>query len=195
MAKLSQVQKRTKPTQIKRKQPRYSEDEKIAAVSTLLAHGGLTVEAINLVRTLLNSNVSTDTLATWLHQFKDRVIAANKALIPKPVDDVATIEKARQETDKLVDGIMHQLLASVKNTPLDNEKLRDKVVSWAVLFDKRRIMSGLSVVVERASREVRSLCDSDEEYEAYMHDFAEAIRQSKFRPIDPSADVIIEQPK
>lgn len=192
MAKLSQIQKRTKPTQIKRKQPRYSEDEKIAAVSTLLAHGGLTVEAINLVRTLLNCNVSTDTLSTWLHQYKDRVIAANKALIPKPVDDVATIEKARQETDRLVDTIMHRLLTSVQEQPLEDEKLRDKVVSWAVMFDKRRIMSGLSPMVERASREVRSLCADDEEYEAYMKDFAEAIRQSKFRPISKKSDVTIE---
>src|SRR5882672_9158411 len=75
--------------------PRYAEHDRIAAVAILVAAGGLTREGITIAREMLHTNVSESTLARWLNEYRDQVIAADQSLIQQPPDIPAIVSEMR----------------------------------------------------------------------------------------------------
>lgn len=123
-----------------RKQPVYTRVEKIAAVTTLLGHGGVTVEGIAACRLQLNTNISQATLSKWLIRYKDEVLQAKQelALIPAEPRTVDTVRTTQANLVNDLIAIQQMLVDSVKNNPaqMDEASTRDKLVGIGITLDK-----------------------------------------------------------
>ena len=131
---------RTKPQPILRRAPRYTDAEKIAAVTTILELGGMTAEAITAIRLRLNSNISTRTLGTWMSIYREQVQQARQAITttPKPVNIVETVRSTQQNLASDLIDIQRMIVDSIKDNPqqVNEASLRDKMVSLGISTDK-----------------------------------------------------------
>lgn len=129
---------RPAPRLVLRRGPKYTREERIAAVTIMLSLGGMTVESINAVRLRLNSNISTTSLARWLSEYGDEVKAAKADIIPKPTSTIELVQSAQANlVNDLVD-IQNMIVTSIKSHPeqVDEASLRDKTVSLGITSDK-----------------------------------------------------------
>lgn len=157
MVKRADVQNRPAPRRLKRKVPSYTEQEKIAVVTILLEHGGMTVEAIDYARQLTNSNLSTNTLYKWLAAYKDKVIAANSALMAKPPDITSVVESTRNTLLERMSRILDKSLDRAEET-VGEAGYRDVMVGSGIAIDKIRVVASITPDVEAVLKRMAAAC-------------------------------------
>lgn len=171
------MKKRTRATRIgsssikpyTRARVHYNEDDKIAAVAILLDHAsdtkGLTLEGIALVKEYLGSNVSPNTLNNWLNKYSDKVKEIQQKPVQYPQQAAVVIEAQSSALDmmqQLRDGLLKHAISTLDDTDqLKKEGIRNIVVSAAVLEDKVRTATGMSVSMQAKIKQLAMLLADD----------------------------------
>jgi hypothetical protein len=129
----------------RKKTPEYTESQKIAAVTALRLHNGLTEAGMQAVHDMLNPSVSKGTMWQWLKIYGDKVDQADKTLargyvnIPAVVSETKTILLRRMQT--IADKILE---ATENDNSIYEATLQQRFITLGIIYDKTDKLLGLT---------------------------------------------------
>lgn len=165
-----------------RVQSRYSEDDKLRAVTILQAYGGtVTIEALNTIHSELAISPSRQILFKWNRELKDKILAAQPDLA-QPELDVAKLVADTRRT--LLTNLAETLRKTSKH--LNQDKVidamsgRDSAVVLGISAEKLLLMAGRSPATDNLIQELTiALREIDEDIDSVLHSMLDLARKRK----------------
>lgn len=133
-------QKRTR-----KKTPEYTEAQKIAAVTTLKIHNGLTQAGMQAVRDALNPHVSSGTMLTWIRKYGDQIDRSDKTLATGYVDLPTVVAETKATILRRMQSIAEKIIeATESDNSIKEATLQQRFVVVGIIYDKLEKMLGLT---------------------------------------------------
>lgn len=164
-----------------RERTHYTEEQKIACATACIAMGGLTIEGIAQARQITNTNISKASLARWIREYRDTIIASEPSLAPAAIDTVALITTTRQAVIRNIAESLVKVTERAKQDDVINAaSLRDLKVAQGIDVEKLLLLLGRTPEVEAAVDELQRACDNNPiETAQAIKDMTLAIRNHK----------------
>jgi transposase-like protein len=154
-----------------RQRRRYTEQDKIRAVTIVIANGGMTYEAMEQVRQLLNNNkLSYTCLHQWVKRYRDDIKRARPDLLPPSLD--TTVNEMRNHLLTTMTQAVVKYADHVNDDKVVAEtKGRDAGVVMGILVDKLEALTGVTPEEAIIIRKFRMLATrSGYDHLEYMQD-------------------------
>ena len=142
-----------------RARQRYSVEDKLKAVSIIATYKGITLEAVNEIRTLFNTDIDVSTLHKWRKQYESQVIAANPDLAPQPIDVSKIVAETRQKLLSNLAQLVSKVSArQLQDDVIDKASLRDLSVTLGISTEKILLLAGRSPELDNQFQRLIQAC-------------------------------------
>lgn len=123
----------------------YTTEDKAQAIAIIERFGGLTSEAINLVRQTLDApNLSKSTLHGWTSTFEQSRTEPNRKKEPNRAVSESHVEAANAKLDDLFEQVARRYLShALDDETIKGTKGKDAVIAAATATDKMRLLRDL----------------------------------------------------
>ena len=175
---------------VARQKPRYTDEEKMRAVSVMVRLGGGTVEALDLARRAMDGSPSDRTLFKWYYEMGDRVRSANPEIIPVQKTDGLIVAESDAAILDILEKLVRKLLNELnRDDKIDKAAYRDLAVTMGIVSDKIMKMTGFSAEMTVAIKDLSLACAEKRISPVdAVRDITEQVRQ--FKP-QPSIDAVV----
>lgn len=162
--------------------PRYTDDQRLAAVTILQSMGGVaTIEVHNTILRELNIKPNKVTLLAWNKELKPAVLAAKPELQPVELDVAKLVADTRRT---LLTNLAETLRKTSKH--LNQDKVidamsgRDSAVVLGISAEKLLLMAGRSPATDNLIQELTiALREIDEDIDSVLHSMLDLARKRK----------------
>lgn len=133
-----------------RKITRYSQEDKLRAVTILATMGGLSPASHEAVNTLLKKKINYHTLSHWQTKLKDKIVDVVPDIQPKQELDISKIVADMREKllRNLSDSVGKLAESVTQQDAIDKASLRDRYVSLGIGTDKLLLVAGRSPAMD-----------------------------------------------
>lgn len=133
---------------------KFSDEQKITAVSILRDYGTLTPDALKAIHTHLgDSHIAPSSIYAWVIEYGDRVDS------PQSTNDKAIVQGTG---DKIITNFQQALMMVAERmidpTRLDKMTGKDLMIVGGILYDKLRDMGDMNIAEKQAYRSFRHRC-------------------------------------
>lgn len=171
---------------------RYTQDEKIKAVTILVGMGGMSPESHRQAEIALNRKINYQTLACWQTELKSKIIESTPELAPKELDVPKIIAETRRDLLVNLSESIGKLSKSVNDQDaIDKASLRDRYVSLGIGTDKLLIVAGRSPELDNLLQAFIKECEGTTfNPQSLLESLVNAVKAKKQALLAESSDII-----